>query len=82
MGTINVLISGDLLKKALDLNTSDYGNVDIVNIHKDPTRYDTIILTLSNDKFPEVSEAEIIPLASPIIRKETTKIIDWGIYYK
>ena len=82
MGTINVLISGDLLKKTLDLNTSDYGNVDIVYIHKDPTRYDTIILTLSNDKFPEVSEDEIIPLASPIIRKETNKIIDWGIYYK
>jgi len=82
MGTINVMISGDLLKKALDLDTSDYGYVDIVNIHKDPMRYDTIILTLSNDKLPVVDEGKEIPLAMPRIRKETTKIIDWGILDK
>ena len=79
---VNIMVSGDLLKKVLDLDTSDYGSVEIVNINKDPTRYDTIILTLANDKFPEVSEAETIPLAIPTMRRETVKLIDWGICNK
>ena len=79
MGKIRVRISGEYLKQAIGLNTSDYGNVDIVAVYKCPEQYDTVIITIDNDKFPSNIDGEEIPFATPIVRKEITKIIDWNI---
>jgi hypothetical protein len=76
MGLINIKVSGELLNKLLSLDTTYYGNVEIVNAYKSNDMYDTIIFTLSNENFPSTPE---IPFAMPIVHREVTRIVDWGI---
>lgn len=77
MGLLDIEVSESLLSDLLHLNSSDYGHVEIINAGF--KGYDTIILTLKNDKFPGRQDDGSIVISHPVLMHESTRIIDWNI---
>ena len=77
MGLLNVSVSPELLADSLNLNASEFGNVQIINAVMEDG---SVTLTLRNSNFPGRPESGEIMKGNPIFQRETLKIIDWNIF--
>ncbi len=77
MRAVKIEISTQLFVERFQLDTSDIGNVYIEDVHLDPEQ-DVLVVTLSSSFFPDVDKGSI-PTAYPMLRRESTRIISWGI---